>query len=99
MLAFMAMPELSCPLAPQGVVEVDPGQGAVDASGVFSMLRGKLNPPLSRSLYKSHTAWVVKLSSSLAATAAVQLAYNAQKDGFIAVSKNGCFGNALKNAA
>src|SRR5438067_6920973 len=98
MLAFMPTPEVNWPCAPQAVVEVEPGHGAVDASGVFNMLRAKLNAPLSRSLYISQTYWPVKLSSSLLTTLAVQLE-NAipahvpvQKPGFIADSKNACFG-------
>src|SRR5262244_1523514 len=84
----MPTPLESCPLPPSA----EPG------IGVFSMLRGKLNPPLSKSLHRSHTAWVVKLLSSLSTTAAVQFEYPAQKPGFIAASKNACLGREFRNA-
>src|SRR5215471_8632616 len=63
MLAFMATPELNCPPPPKG----EPG------IGVFIIERGKLNAPLSRSLYRLQTLskamLLVPMLPSLSATA------------------------------
>src|SRR3954470_729662 len=92
MLAFTPTPLVNWPFAPHGSVLADPGHGFSPGSGVFIMLRGKLKPPLSRSLHNDHTLCEVKLSISLATTADVQFANPAQYAGFIAASKNGCAG-------
>src|SRR5215831_12074296 len=71
MLVFKPTPDDNCPLQP---ISLPVGQ----LSGVFCMLRGKLKPPLSRSLYRLQTFWIdrfpVPLLPSLARTAWVQLA-------------------------
>src|SRR6266446_6247270 len=101
----MPTPVPSCPAAPHaGSVGAAPGQGAVPGIGVFSIDRGKLKLPLSRSLQMFHTALPAMLlpgtsfffgsamlnPPSFAATAAVQLAYPAQYAAFKAASKKGC---------
>src|SRR5712672_708656 len=101
MLAFTPTPEVNWPLAPHGAGEIDPGHGAVPGMGLFSMLRGKLNPegcvllqvapPWSRSLHRLHTLCVVKFPCSLNTTAEVQEAKPLQKPvPASAVSKKGC---------
>src|SRR6267378_1627544 len=100
MLAFTPTPEVNWPLAPHGAGEIDPGHGAVPGMGLFSMLRGKLNPqacvllqvapPWSRSLHRLHTLCVAKLVNSLATTVAVQVPGAQYPVPASAVSKKGC---------
>src|SRR5262249_6457082 len=78
-LACMPTPEVSWPLAPKqpGVFGTQPGGFGI---GVFIMVRGKLNAPLSKSLQRAQTLFcaILPLAPSFAATAAVQLAKPAQ---------------------
>src|SRR5438270_7639998 len=84
MLALTPTPEESWPPHPTSVPRTQ-------FNGVFSMVRGKLKPPASRSLQRLQTLCVAKLSNSLLVTAAVQLAKPVQKPvPARAVSKNGC---------
>src|SRR5712671_975976 len=99
MLALTPTPEVNWPLAPHGAVEIEPGHGAVPGSGLFSMLRGKLNPPLSKSEYKLHTLCVAKLPNSLATTVAVQVPGAQYPVPASAVSKKGCGVTAATAAA
>src|SRR5664279_5697188 len=96
----MPTPEVNWPLQPIAPDEGPPGQ----LIGVFIMLRGKLKPPLSRSLYRFQTDSVLRLlvplTPSLAITAWVQLAKPLQYPvPFNAASKNGCGVTALALAA
>src|SRR5579862_6542827 len=65
MLALTPTPDESWPPLPKtGLCEA--------GMGVFSMLRGKLNPPLSKSLHSVHTCALARLPPSFDTIAAVQ---------------------------
>src|SRR5690349_13154796 len=82
MLALTPTPLESCPLLPKA-----------PARGVFSMLRGKMNEPLSRLDHNVQTLCRRKLLNCLVTTASVQLENPVQKAEVgppRAASKKGC---------